>query len=144
MQSDMEDAFRSALMTGRPVHTRAQTGSAPTWRPPIEVYETSEALVVEAEIAGLADDAIEVSIDDSVVSVRGERVPKCDTERRSTHEMSISYGPFAADIFLPFAVDTDRATATYDRGLLRIELPRRGGTKIPVGTDRRDATEAGR
>lgn len=138
IQNDMEDAFRNVLMTGRPVHTRADNGGAPAWRPPVEVYETSEGLMVLAEIAGLTEDAIEVSIDDFTVSIRGERMPLCDTSRRSIHEMSISYGPFAADIFLPFAIETERATATYERGLLRVNLPRRAGTRIPVGDDQRE------
>lgn len=143
LQSDMEDAFRTALMTSRPVHTRSDEGGTPAWRPPIEVYETEDGLVVVAELAGLDEEAIEVSIDDAVVSVRGERTPLCDSNPRSIHEMSISYGPFAADVFLPFAIDAERAGATYERGMLRIDLPRRAGTRIPVSGRRPQALESG-
>lgn len=139
IQFDMEDAFRSALMSGRPVHGRLEGNGTPAWRPPIEVYETSAALVILAELAGLTEDAIEVSVDDTVVTIQGERLPLCNDDGRLIHEMNMSYGPFAADVFLPFAVDIDRVTATYERGLLRVELPRRAGTRIPVSGERREA-----
>jgi HSP20 family protein len=134
----MEDAFRNVLMAGRPVQARIDDDGAPVWRPPIEVYETTDALIVMAELAGMTEDAMQVSVDDAIVSIRGERLPHCDDARRSTHEMSISYGPFAADVFLPFAVDSERASARYEQGLLRVELPRQAGTRIRVdGTTRK-------
>ncbi|RIK43917.1 MAG: heat-shock protein Hsp20 [Chloroflexi bacterium] len=142
IQVGMEDAFRSALMSGRPLQTRSEHGSAPAWRPPIDVYETNDALIVLAEIAGLSEAAFEVSIDDATLSISGERLPACDDERRSTHEMNLSYGPFAADVYLPFAVDPQAVTATYERGLLKVTLPRLAGTRIHVNTARQGSAAA--
>jgi len=137
IQSGMEDAFRNVMMSGRPVHARLENGTAPVWRPPIEVYETAEELVVLAEIAGIDEEQISVSIDDSTLLIRGERRPLCEDTRRSIHEMSIHYGPFAADVYLPFPIDHERIVASYERGLLRIELPRHAPTRIPIGGDTR-------
>jgi HSP20 family protein len=131
IQYEMEDLFHAMLSGGHP-HVRMSGGASPAWRPPIEVYETDSALVVTAELAGLSEDQFEVLLDDTVLTIRGERLPASCDERRSVHEMGIRYGAFAADVYLPFSVEHDAVDATYDAGLLRITLPRGAATRIAV------------
>ena len=133
IQHEMEDAFHEMVGVGTPLRVRLVTGDVPAWRPAIEVYETAEALVVVAEVAGLSDDQIEVVVDEQVMTIRGHRtVVGCD-ERRIVHAMGISYGPFAVDVFLPFAVNHDAIEAMYDAGMLRVTLPRAAATRIQIG-----------
>lgn len=132
LQYEMEDVF-NAMIAGRPVRVRQANGQVPAWRPPIEVYETDGELVVLVELAGMQEDDIEVVIDESVMTIRGERQPIGCEDRRSTHLMGIMYGPFAADIYLPFTIDHDRIEATYEAGLLRVRLPRSAATRIQIG-----------
>lgn len=120
VQVEMDEIFR-ALMPARRAVTVGRCGP---WRPALEVYETAEALVVRAEIAGMAEDQLRVTVTGDVLSLRGERPEPHLTERRSFHEARIPYGEFGADVFIPFPVDTDRAVADYHNGFLRIELPR--------------------
>jgi HSP20 family protein len=134
IQYEMEDVFHSLLTTGRPVRVHITHGDQPAWRPPIEVYETDTALVITAEIAGMTEEQIEVVIDENVVTIRGERLPVGCDERRTVHAMGISYGPFAADVYLPFSVDFDRVEASYEAGMLRVELPRAAATRISIGS----------
>jgi HSP20 family protein len=100
------------------------TGNRGLWRPPIEVYETGEALEIVAELAGMDREQIEVLIEGDIISLRGVRPDPAICERRSYHEARISYGHFAADIHVPFPVDGNAASATYENGFLRISLPR--------------------
>ena len=120
VQQDMEEMFRS-LIPGRP---SGGSGQGSRWRPPVEVYETEDALVVCAEIAGMSEEHLQVVMDGSVLSIRGERPDANQHERRSYHEARIPYGAFGADVFVPFAVDSDRTAAEYHNGFLRIVLPR--------------------
>ncbi|HQX63296.1 MAG TPA: Hsp20/alpha crystallin family protein [Thermomicrobiales bacterium] len=131
IQYEMEDTFQT-MLGSRPVGVRLTPGMLAAWRPPVEVYETDVELVVLAEIGGIANVQVEVSIDDQVLAIRGERAPLHCEERRRIHAMGIAYGPFAADIFVPFAVDHDAIRADYDAGILTIRLPRAAATKIPV------------
>lgn len=132
IQHEMEDLFHAMVSGGQPIRVRVSSGPLPAWRPPLEVYETESSLMVITEIAGLTDDQFEVIVDDAVLTIRGERLPaRCD-DRKIVHEMGIRYGTFAADVYLPFSVDHDAVTATYDHGFLRIELPRGAATRVRV------------
>lgn len=133
LQHEMEDLFQSMLTVGRPVRVRIVQGDMPAWRPAVEVYETADRLVVIVELAGMREEDIEVVIDDSVMTIRGQRTPAACEERRTIHAMGIAYGPFAADVFLPFSIDHERVEAAYESGLLRIELPRSAATRIAIG-----------
>ena len=123
VQQEMEGLFR-ALMPTRPA---IANGRPTVWRPPLEVYETDEALVVRVEVAGLEgvdDEALSVTLDGETLVIRGERSDLRPAERRSFHEARIPYGAFGADVYIPFPVDVDRTEAEYHNGFLRIVLPR--------------------
>jgi HSP20 family molecular chaperone IbpA len=137
IQHDMEDVFQALLSTGRPIRVRIASGATPAWRPPVEVYETEDALIVIVELAGMTEDDIEVVLDDTVMTVRGDRPSAPCEDRRTVHAMGILYGPFAADIYLPFSIDHDGVEATYESGMLRVRLPRAAVTRINVGIDGR-------
>jgi len=120
VQQEMEAVFRT-MMTPRPAMSR---GAAGRWRPSLEVYETHDALVVSAEIAGMDEGQLEVVVDGGMLSIRGERPDPDHSERRAYHEARIPYGAFGADVYIPFPVDPDRTQAEYRNGFLRIVLPR--------------------
>lgn len=126
VQQEMEQVFR-ALMPHRPNVAKLQDQR---WRPPVEVYETEEALVVSAEIAGIDERTLNVVVEDGMLSIRGERHDDRGSERRTYRETGIAYGPFGVDIYVPFAVDTDQAEASYQSGFLRIQLPRASAKTI--------------
>lgn len=132
VQEEMERVFRS-LVAPRPHVTHRHNQR---WRPPVEAYETEESLMVTAEIAGIDDQHVSVVIENDVLSVRGERLDSRQGDRRSYRETGISYGPFGFDVFIPFAIDAERAEADYTNGFLRIRLPRSSAkTIIPRRTD---------
>jgi HSP20 family protein len=126
VQEEMERVFRS-LVTPRPhvAHRHNQR-----WRPPIEAFETEEALIVTAEIAGIDDEHVSVVIENDLLSVRGERLDSRKGERRSYRETGIAYGPFGFDVFIPFSIDAEQAEADYTNGFLRIRLPRSSAKTI--------------
>ncbi|HET8522242.1 MAG TPA: Hsp20/alpha crystallin family protein [Thermomicrobiales bacterium] len=120
VQEEMERVFRSMM----PVRPKVANGASGLWRPPIEVYETVEGLVVNVEIAGMDEHQLNVVIDGNRLLIRGERPDHGQAEKRSYHEARIQYGAFGADLVIPFPVDADRAEADYHNGFLRIVLPR--------------------
>jgi HSP20 family protein len=120
LQQEMEAVFRT-MMSPRPGLGRGGSGR---WRPALEVYETREALVVSAEIAGMDEDRLSVVIDGEMLVIRGERPDPGQSERRAYHEARIPYGAFGAEVYVPFSVDPDGAQAEYRHGFLRIVLPR--------------------
>lgn len=128
LQQEMEEVFR-ALLPARPRFPSPTRGA---WRPPIEVYETEGSLVILSEIAGVSESDLTILADSEMVTIRGSRTDRHAGMQRRFREIGISYGEFAADIYLPFPVDLDAASAEYTNGLLHIELPRvRSRTIVP-------------
>lgn len=120
MQQEMEEMFRS-MLPGRPAVDPNRKG---LWRPAIEVYETTSALVVNVEIAGIDQNDLRINLDSGRLAIRGERHDRRQAEKRSYHEARIPYGAFGADVFIPFPIDADAIEAEYVDGFLRIVLPR--------------------
>lgn len=92
------------------------------WRPPTDVYETNDAVVILIEIAGMDPDKIEVQFSDKVLTVSGQRL---DVHRRaSCHCLEIQYGDFASEVYLPGNYDLEGIDAEYKDGFLTITLPK--------------------
>lgn len=120
LQQEMEAVFRTLMPGGAAV----APGRPAVWRPALEVYETEGALVVSAEIAGMDEAQLRVSVDGDMLTIRGARPDPRQDAKRCYHEARIPYGAFGADIYIPFPVDADRSDADYTNGFLRIVLPR--------------------
>ena len=130
--TEIDEVFR-ALLASRGVIAPQQQGR---WRPPIEVYESEDGLIANAEIGGIARDEIDVVIEGDLLVISGIRPDGGPCGRRVYHEARIPYGDFGAEVILPFAVDGDTAEATIDNGLLRVVLPRLRGRTIVPGAPR--------
>jgi HSP20 family protein len=102
-----------------PQQTRAR---ARNWRPPTDVYETDDAIIVKIEIAGMNPEDFSISYVDRVLTVRGVRQ---DVDAKlSYHCLEIPYGEFGSEVVLPGTYDEDAIDAKYENGFLRIVLPK--------------------
>lgn len=114
----------------RRIAQRRRPECAAPWRPPVDVFETEQGLVVQAEIGGLTIEEIDVLIDEGDLLVRGERAVPQPEGRRLYHESQVRYGPFDVRVRLPFPVDAEMARADYIDGFLTVQLPRLSPTKV--------------
>jgi len=105
------------------------------WRPPTDVYETEEAIIVRIEIAGMQEDAFSISLADHTLIIRGVRpdIP----ERRAYQQMEIFFGEFMSEVELPAPVIAEKVVAEYNTGFLRVVLPKERPQIIQV-TDELD------
>jgi HSP20 family molecular chaperone IbpA len=95
------------------------------WRPDADMYETSSAIEVTVDLAGVSEDDFEVQVFEDVVVVEGRRqLPSCDGEA-VYYAAAIRQGPFQVTLPLPASIDPERIEARYDRGLLHVTLPKR-------------------
>ncbi|MCJ7570143.1 MAG: Hsp20/alpha crystallin family protein [Anaerolineales bacterium] len=100
------------------------------WRPPTDVLETDDVVVVVVEIAGMRGLNISVIFEHQVLSIRGVRT---DTNICKTyHQMEIDYGEFASEVQVPFRVDSDKIEATYSDGFLKVVLPKATPREIDI------------
>jgi HSP20 family molecular chaperone IbpA len=99
------------------------------WRPDADTYETASTVEMIVDLAGVEEDDFEVQLFEDVLVVEGRRqLPSCQ-EGALYHAAAIRQGPFRVELPLPAPVDPERVEARYDRGLLRITLPKRASTE---------------
>ncbi len=101
------------------------------WEPPIDMYETPDAVVIVVELAGVSEDNVEIVIDRSSFTVRGNRKRTEQlAEKRAYHRMEIPSGPFRRTVSVPVAVEPSGVKATCERGFVRVVLPKVKSTRI--------------
>lgn len=101
-----------------------------TWRPPTDVYETDDAVIVKIEIAGMNPEDIQISYVDRVLSVHGVR--QDFDAKLSYHCLEVPYGEFDSEVVLPGNYDEDAIEAKYENGFLRIMLPKMREHRVPI------------
>jgi HSP20 family molecular chaperone IbpA len=95
------------------------------WRPPLDIHETEEALIVKAELAGMREDAMDIALYDNALVITGQRDDDSNHAGIAYyHEAQVRYGPFRAEIVLPTRIEPERAEANYENGFLRVRLPK--------------------
>ena len=120
MQAEVNRLFDNFL--GRPAQ---QPGSMErVWAPAVDMYETKDALMVAAELPGLDEKDIHLSIIGDVLSVRGERKWNQEVKQESYYRGERWYGKFERSLPLPMPVQGDKVTARYRDGVLTITLPK--------------------
>jgi len=109
------------------------------YSPRIDINETTDSFNVSAEIPGMGENDIDVSVRDGVLTISGEKKVQDGGEVVNYHHAERSYGCFARDITLPDTVDIDKVQVAYRNGVLSIRLPKSQeaiaeSRKIPVTT----------
>ena len=94
------------------------------WAPVTDVEETKDEVVVKIELPGLKKEDIKLQIHSDALVVTGERKQESETKEKAFHRVESSYGKFQRVIALPSEVDADRARATYESGVLTVQLPK--------------------
>jgi HSP20 family protein len=95
----------------------------------VDIYENKDQIVLEAELPGMNRDDFELTVENNVITLRGEREFSKKDETDNYHRVERSYGSFTRSFTLPQTVSTEGATAEYRNGVLRVALPKRQETK---------------
>ena len=99
------------------------------WAPSVDIYEDKERLILEAELPGMSRDDFDISVENNVITLKGERRFEKKTEGDNYHRVERSYGTFTRSFTLPQTVTAEGATADFENGVLRVALPKREETK---------------
>lgn len=93
--------------------------------PKVDVAETADELVVKADLPGMEEKDLKVTLDGDLLTIRGTRSEEKEDKRRDYHLMERSYGEFHRTIQLPAGVDRDKVKAAFKNGVLQVTLPKR-------------------
>jgi len=94
------------------------------WAPAIEVFEKDDKLVVKAEIPGIKEEDIDVSVVGDTLTIKGQRKAESEVREEDYYHCERSYGSFLRSMTLPSHVDASKIEATYEDGILEVTLPK--------------------
>ncbi len=100
-----------------------------TWTPPVDIYETDDALVLKAELPGVSKDDVSLEIHNNTLILRGERKHEAEVKEGDYYRAERAYGTFQRSFVLPTLVDQDQVQATYTDGVLELRLPKSEAAK---------------
>ncbi len=99
-------------------------GESPIAALPVDLYETDDALVVKATVPGVKPEEIEVTITGDLLTIKGEFKSEEKTEKRNYLRQERRFGSFCRQVGLPSGVDSSKAKATFENGVLTLDLPK--------------------
>ncbi len=102
---------------------------ASTWNPSVDIYETENALVMKAELPGVDENDIELKIEDSTLTLKGDRKLEKETKEENYHRIERSYGSFYRSFTLPQNIDQNKIKAESENGILKVTLPKKAELK---------------
>ncbi len=122
--SNVDSLFNDFLRTGSLFGRSIGEGLRDAWVPAVDVQETDKSFVFTAELPGLTKDDVEITLEDNLLTISGERTLDEKEQGDTYHRIERAYGKFARSFSLPAQVDNSKVDAKFDHGLLKIEIPK--------------------
>jgi HSP20 family protein len=97
--------------------------------PAVDVKESTDQIVVKAEVPGMEAKDINISVTGEVLTIKGEKKSEPEEKEENYHVVERSYGSFSRSLVLPSAVDLDKIEAKYDKGVLTVICPKKEEVK---------------
>lgn len=101
------------------------------WRPPTDVFETVDSIILRIEISGMNEEDIDITINKNIINISGIRVDKI-LDKNAFHQMEVNFGEFNTSIEINVPIQIDKAEAKYSNGMLIIVLPKAKQKSISV------------
>ncbi|HYJ90988.1 MAG TPA: Hsp20/alpha crystallin family protein [Pyrinomonadaceae bacterium] len=124
LQDEINRAFSSSFSRGG--DSELTRGA---WAPSVDIYENKDQIVLEAELPGMKPEDVNISIENNVLTIHGERKFEKKDEQDNFHRVERSYGAFTRSFTLPPTVASDSADAAFENGILRLTLAKREEAK---------------
>lgn len=107
-----------------------ETFSSGGWTPAVDIFETADKdVVVKVELPDVKRDDIKLTLENSVLTIEGERKFDAEVKREQYHRVERAFGAFRRSFTLPASVDAGRVDATFQDGVLTIRIPQRAEAK---------------
>jgi len=116
----------SHLLDDSPFGATGETGQ---WAPKVDIRETDDALLVQAELPGIDKKDVHLEVKDGVLTLSGERRYEKDVKEENVHRVERAYGSFSRSFSLPSNVDANKVNAGMKDGVLEVRLPKRESAK---------------
>lgn len=139
--STLQDRMNRLFRDSYGPEGREETLNNTSFAPPVDVYEDEHSVNVKIEVPGVDEKDIDVRIENNVLTVHGERKFEKEEKQENFRRVERQYGSFTRTFTLPTTVDAEKVAASYDKGILKIALPKKAEAKpkqikISVGSEK--------
>lgn len=94
------------------------------WTPPMDLVEADEHFVLKADLPGLGEGDVSIEVQDNVLTIAGERRAEHERTERGWYRIERSFGRFSRSLTLPEGVNADGVSASFDKGVLEVRVPK--------------------
>ena len=115
------------------------------WMPSIDVYEKDNKVILKAELPGMKEEDIDVSVDGDMLNIKGEKNTESEVKEENYYQRESSYGSFFRSIPIPSSIDASKISADYEDGVLQVTMPKIDGVKpkkVPVSAKKKVTAKA--
>src|SRR4051812_28052671 len=124
LQTEMNQLFNTFFDAPGANGAGGNAGALRRWLPPMDLVETDDHFVLRADLPGLSEEDVSIELEDSVLTVAGERQAEHEDKREGFYRLERSFGQFRRSLTLPEGVDADGITAAFDKGVLEVRTPK--------------------
>ncbi len=137
LQDRMNRLFRASFDDAG----RDESLTTSSFAPAVDVYEDEHKVTLKIEVPGIDEKDIDVRVENNTLTVHGERKIEKEEKEENYRRVERQYGSFTRTFTLPTTVDTDNVAATYDKGVLKVNLPKKAEAKpkqikVNVGSEK--------
>ena len=102
----------------------AWKGNSDVWNPSVDIVDRKEDVLVKAELPGVRKDDVKITLQENILTIKGEKKMENESKEDGFHRIERSYGHFVRSFTLPMGVKSDGIQADYKDGILTIKLPK--------------------
>jgi HSP20 family protein len=119
LNSILDEAFN-----GWPFQNQENGSLTSSWLPPCDVFEDKNSVKIMAEIPGVDAEDVKISLENNLLTLRGEKKQHAEEQSERVHRYERSYGVFERTFSLPTTVDPEKIDAQYSHGVLTVTIPK--------------------
>jgi HSP20 family protein len=128
LQQEMNRLFSTFFDTP----ASSASGAARRWVPAMDLVETEEHFVLRADLPGVSESDVDLSLEENVLTLKGERKVEHEERGEGFYRIERATGAFSRSLTLPEGVDGDAIAATFDKGVLEVRIPKPEQRKLQI------------
>jgi HSP20 family protein len=134
LQNEMNRLFNTVFDT--PSSGAGNSGTLRRWMPAMDLVESGDHFVLRADLPGMSEEDIKIEVEDGTLTLSGERKAEHEAKEEGYYRVERAFGSFSRSLTLPKGVNAGAVTASFDRGVLEVRIPKpeeRKPRRIEIG-----------
>ena len=133
LQNEMNRLFNAVFDAPA---TGGNGGTLRRWMPAMDLVESGDHFVLRADLPGMGEEDVKIELEDGTLTISGERKAEHETKEEGYYRVERAFGSFSRSLTLPKGVNPDQVSASFDRGVLEVRIPKpeeRKPRRIEIG-----------